>query len=416
MTTTLSRLLLLSASAAALSACATVDLASLPQPKYATRIEDLVPGPTAPAPVHSAPASQPVAEPEPPTVRAAPSGQVTSEALPPPPSAAPAPAEAQADAPAPPKAAAQPAPAAARPAASGTGGLRYTIQPGDTLSGVGRRFAVPVRALIELNGLPADGKVRSGQKLVLPPEAKDRGTDPYASGPASGEPAVRMAEAAPSRPAPAPVRRDPTPVRAESVRAEPAPVRTEPAPTPAETRAKPPTGKADKSATTRAEASPPAPPAAGPAPVAPIIATAPPVDPAVLAGAVRGRFVWPLKGEILSRFGALGQGLRNDGVNIGAPAGTAVKAADAGEVVYAGDSVPGFGNLVLIKHADGWVTAYGHLGRIDVKMRQQIARGGVIGQVGQTGGVDRPQLHFEMRYAQTPAEKARPLDPLPLLQ
>jgi murein DD-endopeptidase MepM/ murein hydrolase activator NlpD len=78
--------------------------------------------------------------------------------------------------------------------------------------------------------------------------------------------------------------------------------------------------------------------------------------------------------------------------------------------------VPGFGNLVLIKHADGWVTAYGHLAKIDVKMRQQVGRGAVIGQVGQSGGVDRPQLHFEMRYATSPAEKARPMDPLPLLQ
>jgi murein DD-endopeptidase MepM/ murein hydrolase activator NlpD len=84
-------------------------------------------------------------------------------------------------------------------------------------------------------------------------------------------------------------------------------------------------------------------------------------------------------------------------------------------VVYAGNQVPGFGNLVLVKHENGWVTAYAHLSNIDVKMRQQIAPGQVLGQVGQTGTVDRPQLHFEVRYAASPTERARPVDPMLVL-
>jgi murein DD-endopeptidase MepM/ murein hydrolase activator NlpD len=121
-----------------------------------------------------------------------------------------------------------------------------------------------------------------------------------------------------------------------------------------------------------------------------------------------------VRGDILSRYGSLGPGLRNDGLNIGAGAGAEVDAAAPGEVVYAG-AVVGFGNLVLLKHADGWVTAYGHLSSISVRMRDQVAQGQAIGAVGASGGVDRPQLHFEVRYAPTPREKARPIDPMLVL-
>ena len=81
-------------------------------------------------------------------------------------------------------------------------------------------------------------------------------------------------------------------------------------------------------------------------------------------------------------------------------------------MVYAGDQVPGFGNLVLIKHADGWVTAYAHLSRIEVKMQDKISQGQQIGQAGSSGEVSEPQLHFEIRYAPTPQDRARPIDPM----
>ena len=135
------------------------------------------------------------------------------------------------------------------------------------------------------------------------------------------------------------------------------------------------------------------------------------LSPGDVASAGRGRFIWPLRGQVISSFGDKGTGQHNDGVDIAALPGTGVRAAAAGEVVYAGSSIPGFGNLVLVKHAGGWVTAYAHLDRIEVRMRSTVAQGEEIGQAGQTGAVDRPQLHFEVRYAPDPAEKARPVDP-----
>jgi murein DD-endopeptidase MepM/ murein hydrolase activator NlpD len=124
-----------------------------------------------------------------------------------------------------------------------------------------------------------------------------------------------------------------------------------------------------------------------------------------------GVFQWPIRGQVISGFGGRGTGPRNDGLNIRANAGDPVRAAAAGDVVYAGDQVPGFGNLVLIKHANGWVTAYGHLGRVEVRMQQKVEQGQQIGQAGSSGGVSEPQLHFEIRYAPSPQERARPVDP-----
>jgi murein DD-endopeptidase MepM/ murein hydrolase activator NlpD len=138
---------------------------------------------------------------------------------------------------------------------------------------------------------------------------------------------------------------------------------------------------------------------------------APPVGDAQISQLGRGRFIWPLQGEVVSEFGPKSAGQRNDGLNVRASAGDSIRAAAAGDVVYAGDQVPGFGNLVLIKHADGWVTAYGHLSRIDVKMQQKVTQGQQIGQAGASGGVSEPQLHFEVRYAPSPLERARPVDP-----
>jgi murein DD-endopeptidase MepM/ murein hydrolase activator NlpD len=111
----------------------------------------------------------------------------------------------------------------------------------------------------------------------------------------------------------------------------------------------------------------------------------------------------------------MGVGRRNDGVDIKAAQGSPVKSAAPGEVVYAGDQVPGYGNLVLIKHADGWVTAYAHLDSVNVQMRDQVTQGQVVGTVGISGGVTEPELHFEVRYAPTPADKARPVDPVLVL-
>lgn len=110
-----------------------------------------------------------------------------------------------------------------------------------------------------------------------------------------------------------------------------------------------------------------------------------------------GKFALPVQGRVLSTYGPKKGGFHNDGINLAAPKGTPVRAAENGVVAYTGDNIEGFGQLVLIRHADRYMTAYGHLGKTLVKRGQKIGRGEVIGKVGSTGNVDRPQLHFEIR-------------------
>ncbi len=111
----------------------------------------------------------------------------------------------------------------------------------------------------------------------------------------------------------------------------------------------------------------------------------------------KSKFLWPVKGTVISNFGRIGKGRNNDGINIKAPLGTAVKAADAGTIAYAGNELKGFGNLILLKHSDGWITAYAHNDKILVKKGQKVRKGEKIATVGSTGGVSTPQLHFEIR-------------------
>lgn len=124
----------------------------------------------------------------------------------------------------------------------------------------------------------------------------------------------------------------------------------------------------------------------------------------------KNKFAWPVKGQVASKFGPIAKGRNNDGINIKAPLGTAVKAADDGTVAYAGNELKGFGNLILIKHNDGWVTAYAHNQALKVAKGQKIQRGQTIATVGKTGGVSYPQLHFETRAGK------KALNPLAYLQ
>ena len=125
--------------------------------------------------------------------------------------------------------------------------------------------------------------------------------------------------------------------------------------------------------------------------------SAPVTDSYVAPKARKTKFDWPVKGTIISGYGNLGSGRKNDGINIKAALGTNVKAADSGTVAYAGNELKGFGNLILIKHTDGWITAYAHNDRLFVKKGQKVTRGEKIATVGSTGSVTTPQLHFEVR-------------------
>lgn len=279
----------------------------------------------------------------------------------------------------------------ASPAILPAGATAYVVQSGDTLSGVARRFRTPVRTLIELNALGADGGVRAGQRVILPAGAVDIGSDPYATGPAptalpAGTPAPTPRPAVPTAaptatPPPAmPPRATPGPVAPAPV--VPAPVVPAPRPTPV------------------VPAPRPAP--STPAPVAPA-----PAAPGALS------FQWPVRGEIVRRFGPVGLGERNNGVNIGASAGTAVVAAAPGRVAYVGDALPGQGLTVLIMHRDGWRTVYGHLATATVDDGDDVRAGQQIGTVGTSAGDGRPSMHFETRRMQ--GDNPQAVDPLTVL-
>ncbi len=125
-----------------------------------------------------------------------------------------------------------------------------------------------------------------------------------------------------------------------------------------------------------------------------------------------GRFAWPVKGRVISRFGVKPNGLHNDGINIAVKKGTAVRAADNGVVVYAGNELRGFGNLLLLRHRGGWLTAYGHNQTLVVKVGDVVRRGQTIARSGSTGNISRPQLHFEIRRGRAAVNPARHLSPL----
>lgn len=122
--------------------------------------------------------------------------------------------------------------------------------------------------------------------------------------------------------------------------------------------------------------------------------------PAPPAGDGTG-FIWPVEGRLVSSFGPKADGSRNDGVNIAAPRGAAIRAAEAGTVVYAGDTIPGLGNLLLLKHQSGVITAYGHTEALLVSRGDTVAKGQVVARIGSTGSVASPQLHFQIRRSGT---------------
>lgn len=128
-----------------------------------------------------------------------------------------------------------------------------------------------------------------------------------------------------------------------------------------------------------------------------------PVTTAILEPAPGGdlQFIWPVTGPVVSGFGPKEGGLHNDGINIAAPAGTPVRAAEDGVVSYVGNEIKGYGNLVLLRHTDGWVTAYAHNARNLVARGQMVLRGDVIASVGASGGISQPQSHFELRQGTT---------------
>ncbi len=129
-----------------------------------------------------------------------------------------------------------------------------------------------------------------------------------------------------------------------------------------------------------------------------------------IAGAASLNFRWPVRGRVITGFGPKPSGQQNDGINFAVPEGTPIKAAEDGVVAYAGNELKTYGNLVLIRHDNGFVTAYAHASEILVKRDERVRRGQVIAKSGQTGNVSTPQLHFEIRKG------SLPVDPMPYLE
>jgi murein DD-endopeptidase MepM/ murein hydrolase activator NlpD len=257
----------------------------------------------------------------------------------------------------------QKAAAKAAPAQNGV----HVVAPGETLTRIARQHNMSLTQLAKLNHIAPHTKVKLGDRLNVPASRTARATK-------TEPPQVAKALSAPK------AKVEPKTVAQAQPKAQPKAAPVLASHQPAETAA-----------------------IASPATDAP--ATTNPVR----AGNGSLSFRWPAKGRIIAGFGPKTNGQSNDGINIALPEGTPIKAAEDGVVAYAGNELKGYGNLVLVRHADGFVTAYAHAKELLVKRGDPIKRGQTIARSGQTGNVDAPQLHFEIRKG--PA----PIDPMPHL-
>ena len=304
---------------------------------------------------------------------------------------------------------------------SAEGGTPIVVAQGESVAMLSTRYGVPADALLRSNGFSSAAQVQPGARLVIP-VYNGRATANF-----SEAPAASMRQAA------APAQQKVLPTRAVAA-----------APAKAGEKlnfvqgAKPSAEKGKATAQVAAKAAPVQAKATAPVKVAeakqeklgkPVAdtamakpakqtvakVTAPPVDRETTTASVtpdatsaapsvsdsdKPEFRWPARGRIIQGFKSGG----NDGINIAVPEGTSVKAAEAGVVAYAGSELKGYGNLVLIRHPNGFVSAYANNGEINVKRGDNVKRGQAIAKSGQTGNVSSPQLHFELRKGSTPVD------------
>ncbi|MFZ1415426.1 MAG: LysM peptidoglycan-binding domain-containing M23 family metallopeptidase [Defluviicoccus sp.] len=284
---------------------------------------------------------------------------------------------------------------------------RIRVQPGDTVESLAVKHSVSVQAMIETNNLGVAPVLTPGQTLVLPAEP---------------EHVVRQGETLPAI-----ARRyglDPTVLAAENGLTQPYTVRKGqrlrlPAAAPTGSAAAPTYGPAPGPAVRNAPAVAAARPAvetgaeeteawAAEQQTAAAMPSSPALPPAPSESG--HGFIWPVRGKVISAFGPKGKGLHNDGINIAARKGTAVRAVENGVVAYVGNELRAFGNLVLIKHRGGWVSTYAHAEEILVARGDRVKKGQTIARVGNSGNAREPQLHFELRRGKTAVD---PLEYLP---
>jgi murein DD-endopeptidase MepM/ murein hydrolase activator NlpD len=248
-----------------------------------------------------------------------------------------------------------PAAPATRPVvAAGAPPAVHFVNRGDTLLSIARHNHIPVAELARANGLDPQAKLKLGARLTVP--AKTATAAPVA------QPAAIAA-------------------------AQPAAALAPPATKMAAVTAGPPQSARLAQATTKVEEP----------------SAESPVKAAEATGALP-TFRWPVRGKVITSYGAKTNGKSNDGINLAVPEGTPIKAAEDGVVAYSGNELKGYGNLVLVRHANGYVTAYAHASELLVKRGDTIKRGQVIAKSGQSGEVGSPQLHFEIRKGSTPVD------------
>ena len=269
-------------------------------------------------------------------------------------------------------------------AAPAPSGETYKVQKGDTPHSIADKLGVSERALIARNKLRADS-LRVGQVLIVP--AKD--APAVAANDNGAEPQVHMVKTT-TITAPRCLAQAPRP------RGHPLPRRKTRKPTPPRPRASPIPSRSPRMP--RLQSSPEVTGEGGKR----VASNDQLPTPEPMSG---NSFRWPVKGRVISEFGAKPDGGHNDGIDLAVPQGTSVMAAENGVVAYAGNELKGYGNLVLIRHANNWVSAYAHNEEILVKRGDKVRRGQVIAKAGATGTVSQPQVHFELRKG------SRPVDP-----
>jgi len=260
-------------------------------------------------------------------------------------------------------------------------GHRIKVAKGDTLSSLSRRYGVPVEQIISANDLP-DGRLAQGQELVLPGV-----TAAKAAAVAKAKPSVRTVKTE-TIAAPKPT----SLAEEEAAEAEGSDAGAKHAAKANEALGgKPQTKTNDIAASSETT---------GPSKRVASVDQLPTPDP--MSG---NSFRWPVKGRVIAGFGTKPDGGHNDGIDVAVPQGTSVKAAENGVVAYSGNELKGYGNLVLIRHANNWVSAYANNQELLVKRGEKVRRGQIIAKAGATGAVTSPQVHFELRKG------SRPVDP-----
>jgi len=266
------------------------------------------------------------------------------------------------------------APAATPPAA--TGQLVHIVAPGETLMALSRKYHKPLAELAKANNIPPGTMVKVGDRIVIP-GARTAQAEPKLH----VKPEVKSV--AVSTPAPA---------------SSPAPVALQ----------KPKAAPTQKVAALPATSAPATTPSVNM--LTPVAQHSEPEKAKPDVTAAMPSFRWPVRGRVIAGFGPKPSGQQNDGINLAVPEGTPIKAAEDGVVAYAGNELKTYGNLVLVRHANGYVTAYAHASEILVKRDDPVKRGQIIAKAGQTGTVQAPQLHFEIRKGSTPVDPAPFLD------